>query len=886
MRSNSKGLTSVVFMISLVSSWASNAEQSAFSEDSQSQDAGAERPLKERKRLEEVIVTAERRSADLQDVPVAVSVFTSEARQIIGIDSITDFAKFTPGLSYSTGDQRVFVRGIGRQTNTAGSEPGVANYADGLYDSSTFFVDGSDFFVDRIEVLRGPQGTLYGRNSIGGAINAISKRPEPEYVLDTRFVIGDYDTLTASFLASIPINENIRTSIGGSFGGQNEGYYKNVATGNTEGGVYDVGLLEAQVEIDFSDNVSTWFRLFGARNDMKSRFKNLVTPYDEGAFPSGYITPGSAIGYSQPSLTQLGESKTNPGVSDPFKINVNTESKTDLTDFFAIINHTTWVRDGYDIKLISGARGYKFSALEDLDGTDVESYSYPAFGDPSANCNAPGACVKIFPDFTFTYLEDRKYGSIELDFSSNSDGDLRWISGLYYYYENFNQNVHFIAADQPELAAPVYLPDQNNLDGTATSSVNSLLNIKLGSGEEHPAGIAPLNPSRDVVTVDTYLTIESYAIFGQLDYSFAESLEGSLGLRYSYDSKVAEENLRVVCFGCGEAALISPGVPAFDVTDIAVSHVKSEGVDSSVKFRPNGLATRDLAGSWGEFTGTLGLQWYQSDDLMVYGKISQGYKAGGFNAGGIVEKPQTDSEYVLAYEVGTKFNYDGILILNTSIYLNDYKGLQVPLTVPQPSGINMTEFSNLDSTISYGLEMEATAQATDALQLIASYAYSDSEINSCCYIDAADPMANNKDAKRVSTTDGGETWSQSLDGNEVTQLPRHKLSLNVNHSTEFDSGIFTMSGSYTWRDDMYASVFTRDYYILESFDQFDARVIWTTLDGKYRWIFSIKNVFDTVGYDQVTALGYTQKPPSGEEYSQSFGITPPRNTSLTLDMRF
>lgn len=80
----------------------------------------------DRKRLEEVLVTAERRSADLQDVPVAVSVFTSETREIVGIDSITDFAKFTPGLSYSSDDDRVFVRGIGKQTNTAGSEPGLS----------------------------------------------------------------------------------------------------------------------------------------------------------------------------------------------------------------------------------------------------------------------------------------------------------------------------------------------------------------------------------------------------------------------------------------------------------------------------------------------------------------------------------------------------------------------------------------------------------------------------------------------------------------------------------------------------------------------------------------------------------------------------------------
>jgi iron complex outermembrane receptor protein len=124
--------------------------------------------------VDEVIVTAEKRSESLQDVPVAVSAYTAETRQLIGISTIQDLANFTPGLSFSGSQDRVFIRGVGRQTNTNGSDPGVATYTDGVYDASTRSVSASDFFVERVEILRGPQGTLYGRNSIGGAINAIA----------------------------------------------------------------------------------------------------------------------------------------------------------------------------------------------------------------------------------------------------------------------------------------------------------------------------------------------------------------------------------------------------------------------------------------------------------------------------------------------------------------------------------------------------------------------------------------------------------------------------------------------------------------------------------------------------------------------------------------
>ncbi len=839
-----------------------------------------------KKLIEEIIVSAERRDANLQDVPVAVSVFTSETRQIIGLDTLTDFAKHTPGLSYSSSDDRVFVRGIGRQTNTAGSEPGVASYGDGAYDSSTVSINGSDFFVQRVEVLRGPQGTLYGRNSIGGAINAISKRPKQEVGLDARLGYADYNAWSLSFIYNQPISDTIRASIGGSIGVQQDGYFKNVATGNDEGSAVEGGLAELQVEIDISESVTTWFRLFTGAADMRPRATNTIDPYDTAAFPSGYLTPGSALGYSQPSLVQLGSAKENPGVADPFKINVNTESTADIGDYYALINHTVWKRDNYDIKLIASRRSYTYNSLKDLDQTDVVSYNYPLLGDPSLPCDAPAVCVTIFPNFTFGYLEDRDYASIEIDFTSTGDGPLQWIGGLYYYWESMNQGVHFTTPDQPEMRSPFYFVDQNDPGSIVASGLGLLGLPDLGLGDVMPQGPAPANPSGDVVTVDTYLKVQSYALFGQVDYEVTDTLKATLGLRYTIDFKEADENLRVVCFGCGEPTLIQPGFPALDVTAIAVSYDKAEGVDSDVTFKANGLANRRLKNDWAEGSGTVGLQWTPNDDWMAYAKISRGYKSGGFNAGGLTPLPQTDPEYILAYELGSKFGYEGTFILNTSLFFNDYEGLQIPLTVPQASGINLTEFANLDSAYAYGLELEATWQVNDSLQIRSSYAYSDSEITSCCYVDTADPAALDKDAQPVPTPGDGTVVAQSLNGNELNQLPRHKFSLNVNHSTIFTKGILILSGNMTWQDDMYASIFSRDYYRLESYFQFDLRGIWTTHDQRYRLILTAKNLLDEDGHDQATALGYVTQPASGARYIRDFGIIYPRRIGVTLEMNF
>ena len=136
--------------------------------------------------IEELVVTAEKREQSLQDVPVAVSAFTDERRELVGINSVQDLTNFTPGLSYSTNNDRIALRGIGRFSNNRSVEGGVALYNDGAYTSSVTAFAQSTLFIERTEALRGPQGTLYGKNAIGGALNIISKRPTDEFYGELR----------------------------------------------------------------------------------------------------------------------------------------------------------------------------------------------------------------------------------------------------------------------------------------------------------------------------------------------------------------------------------------------------------------------------------------------------------------------------------------------------------------------------------------------------------------------------------------------------------------------------------------------------------------------------------------------------------------------------
>src|SRR3990170_7163476 len=156
--------------------------------------------------LEEIVVTAEKREQSLQDVPVAVSAYTSVRRDLLGVNTIEDVARITPSLSYTNND-RLSIRGFGRLTNAIGTDPSVALYSDGIFSNSMADSSTPSLFIERTEILRGPQGTLYGRNSIGGTLNVIAKRPSDELGGEARVSVGNYGSWRTDALVTGPVTE-------------------------------------------------------------------------------------------------------------------------------------------------------------------------------------------------------------------------------------------------------------------------------------------------------------------------------------------------------------------------------------------------------------------------------------------------------------------------------------------------------------------------------------------------------------------------------------------------------------------------------------------------------------------------------------------------------
>jgi iron complex outermembrane receptor protein len=815
--------------------------------------------------VEAVIVTAEKREQRLDKVPEAITAFTAKQRDLLGLDSIQDYTNFTPGLSYSSPTDRLFLRGVGRETNTVGSDPGVATYVDGVYNAATVSAAGDELFIDRAEILRGPQGTLYGRNSIGGAVNAISRRPTDTFQGEVRGTVGNYGVLNVEGAVSGPIAHGLRFRLAASETRQGQGYFNNLAGGRSEGGRGNGHYVEAQIDARLGDQVEVWLKGFTQESQGNPRSTNVIDAYDYAPFPVGGLTPGSAFGYLTAGYSASGDCATNPGIANPRNFCTNTTQTSRLSPSRGVTGHVTWRLPGFDVKYIGGIQHYDYKQTTELDNTAVNSYKFPCSSFTLCAFTAP---LTVNATQQFNYEENKTFQSHELNLTSTGPGKLQWVGGLYYYHEELDQEDHFAMPAQPQILAPT------NIAGTAP---------------------APANPSGDVVYANGDIHVTSYAAFAQGDWQATPTLKFTGGVRYTDDRKYGDERFRALCLSAACASPASYGVytPALDITALPsiISYAHDAGAVSGPTIDPaTGIATRILSGHWSAVTGTAGASWTPDDRTLAYARYSRGYKSGGFNAGGISPDPETAPETVDAFEVGAKRLFGGALQLDAAAFYYDYRNLQVPLTVNTAS-VAMTEFFNLKDVVSYGFELEGHWQATRRLQFLLSYGYLNSTIRqSCCFIDGADPYALQPSAKAVGAPTASGQQAQSLVGQTVPESPRNKVGINGNYTFDFASGSLNFSTSFFWKDATYQSVFNRPYSLAPSYTQVDLRLSWTDVSRRFTLIAYAKNVFDTLGYDGASGTEVTPSflggtVPAGT-VARTVSLTPPRTVGMQLQYRF
>jgi iron complex outermembrane receptor protein len=214
---------------------------------------------------EEIIVSARRRDESLLDVPVAISAFSGDDLERIAVENIVEIAKFTPNVTLevtrgSNTTLSAFIRGVGQQDPVAGFEAGVGLYIDDIYLNRPQAAVVDIYDVERVEVLRGPQGTLYGRNTIGGAIKYVTKRLPDEFEVKVRGAVGTYEQLDLVVTAGGPITDTLK--IGGSFATLNrDGFGDNLTIDGLDN--YNKSVLAGRLSLEFEPNDQLFIRLAG-----------------------------------------------------------------------------------------------------------------------------------------------------------------------------------------------------------------------------------------------------------------------------------------------------------------------------------------------------------------------------------------------------------------------------------------------------------------------------------------------------------------------------------------------------------------------------------------------------------------------------------------------
>ena len=629
-----------------------------------------------------IIVRAQGRDQTLSDVPVAVSAVTAETLQKSGVADIRDMNQVAPSLLISsTGNESngsARIRGIGTVGDNPGLESSVAVFIDGVYRSRSGNALSELGPLDRVEILRGPQGTLGGRNSSAGLINIYTAPPEMDgFSGYGAFTYGNYDAIRVEGGINAPLGETVAARVDGVYF-QRDGFYNDVVN-DTRVNDRDRYLIRGQLLFEPTSDLS--IRLVGdySKKDEACCAATFVQPsFAPLARLSDDLPPTSADAkFDYPgSLTPALTSTANPIIpvllalgQDPRALNQSTfnrdiyvtpgRSYQGETEDYGISGEVNWDFGNVTMTSITGYRDYSNFQGSDTDYTQVDIL-YRAPG--------PNAGAREFKTFT---QELRFNGSL-------LDDRIDWLVGGFYANEKLEtrDNLRFgtqygafapcrvVNAINPALASPLSSGCLSAGGRAALAGAFGPATPLIFAGLDNLAQINDLGGTGDVYNQKS----ENFALFTHNIVHITDKLDLTLGLRYTNETKdfnASFGNDNVIC--PQNRALLGSllGVPSLAGLAGGIISLSCQGNSTSELDGVSLADTRDED----QFTGTAILSYKATPDLLFYGSYSRGYKAGGFNLDrSALTTPvafnvntldptnlQFEEETVDAFEIGAKY---------------------------------------------------------------------------------------------------------------------------------------------------------------------------------------------------------------------------------------
>ncbi|MEO7775806.1 MAG: TonB-dependent receptor [Steroidobacteraceae bacterium] len=683
--------------------------------------------------IEEVIITAQKRAQSIQDVPIAVSALSSSELENRGIAGSRDLQYAVPNMSFARaqfGQSNYQIRGIGYQLVTTAGDAGVGVHENNSPLAVNRIADADFYDMERVEVLRGPQGTLFGRNATGGVINFITAKPQNAFDANLALEYGTENSRRFTGFVNLPLGGVLAVRAAGTMLKRN-GYSTNAITGDDVDGR---DLWSTRITVDFTPTGAfTSFLMWEhfRENDDRTFNQKTVCLKDTGPTSIGgvpvssadareFLSQGCTPSSVYDSATRTGSVNTAGTLNgvlaklvgiQPIDGNANKVQSADLRTLELL--EPTIYQGRNDLGMLNieweFREGLKVTSLtafsqDDLDQrSDAENvapsvpFATTPFTPGGVLAHAQVGSSNVIRTTNINDLTTRQWTQ-ELRLQSAFDGPMNFnVGGMWLKLDRVNDV--FVVGNAEKAYAQCF-----NL-GPCNTPPNTVPAV--------PIYIDP-NPVPDGLGHDYFISHNPYqlrgrAAFGELYWQALETLRVTAGLRYTDDEKTQ------VLY---PVTLLAPG----------------QG------WSPTGpLAPVPQLVNFTETTGRLNFDYKLAEDSMVYASYSKGYKGGGFNTPNVTTtSPSYKPEFVNAYEIGSKNRFaDGRVMLNATAFYYDYQDYQVS----QVRGFSGTT-ENVDAKVA-GAELEATWEPVRRLRFNATLGFLDTEIKEGESIDEFDRTRGN-----------------------------------------------------------------------------------------------------------------------------------------------
>ena len=776
--------------------------------------------------MDTITVTAQRRETTLQDTPVAVTAVSGDVLEQSQLRDVRDLQTLVPALSVSqnssSSNASFSIRAVGSSTFNFGIEPSVGVFVDGVYRSRNGASIGDFLGVQRIEVLRGPQSTLFGKNTSAGVINFVTETPADTFGYEGEVTLGSFNQRTFRGMIENGLGDGISGRLDVNIN-QRGGFITNVPDGRD---VNERNRWGWRGQLFFEPNDRLSLRIIG---DMQQIDENCC------AAPFTRVSPGNAGAFGILGVTQL---PVNP-YSGLIAIDGSVASLINSGGLSAELNYEF---DGYTFTSITAYRAYD----EDQD-IDPDWVDQP---------------------FNQRRFLDQDYQTTTQEFRVTSTGDrtVDYLLGAYFFHQNLNTtNI----TRQGPLLRP-FADLFSDLDGNPFTPGSGVGLVEaLCNGPQGPfiGGCVPGQylAAGSGQSSTFWQNNDSMALFGQLDWHVNDRFTLTGGLRYTNDEKDARSDISIQdpfaaldFVQIGFNALIFPaaftqatGLP-FTPGNVAfvqganpagfaqiVAGAQAAAADPNVNTllglgalqffppAPNFNSSR----SDSNLSGTIIASYDATDDLNLYASYSQGYKGGGFaldSAAARVGSFTFDPETVTAWEFGIKTTIGDVLMINTAVFRQNVEDFQTNVF----TGSSFVPDNAGEIQIS-GIEIETLFQPTEYLTLTGGviWLWEDKYVT---FTDGPCPVSDTSNCQfRASATSPALVPVQDLSGSErgsaeftgnVTALYQRPVSENLE---------FFLRGEVFFRSDAFLTTQLDPLQVQDSFQLFNGSVGLTAEDGRW-----------------------------------------------------